>query len=275
MSTRGPEATYRWLPSVLISPDHLRVPWAQPERSGIIGRDYLSRHQKSVSITTGGLGYDGDETIGIQRRREIDREDRHRRFLAKEKRRQRPKELDGFMLLEACGCDLPDEGRRADVSGRGLVAAVQEDLHFFTRLRSLDVGDNSLQFGSFACLPRLEELRFPCNGIRDVVLPIGGYSELTRLDLSYNNLSRDALSVLVRLPNLIDLDLTCNGLTELPETMQEFSRLQKLSLERNQLGDNITIINVSNSPNILQNTHLTGHINIKSPRIRGAPAPSL
>lgn len=271
MSTKGPGATYRWLPSVLISPDHLRVPWAQPEgRSGVIGHDCLYRHIQSVSITTGGLGYDYDESIGIQRRREIDRENRRRRFLAKEKRRKWPKELDGFMLLDACGCDLPDEGRRADVSGRGLVAAVQEDLHFFTRLRSLDVGDNSLQFGSFACLPRLEELRFPCNGIRDVVLPIGGYSELTRLDLSYNNLSKDALSVFVRLPNLIDLDLTCNGLTELPETVREFSRLQKLSLERNQLGDSIAI-NVSNSSKILQNTHLTGHFNFKSPRIRGAP----
>ncbi|CAM9164394.1 unnamed protein product [Scytosiphon promiscuus] len=158
------------------------------------------------------------------------------------------------MLMDACGCDLPDEGRRADVSGRGLVSTVREDLTFFLRLTAVDAGDNSLSFDSFVDLPRLEELRLPCNSIRDIDFSKllrqqqqllvengsnggggGGYTELRRLDLSYNCLSGDALCALVRLPNLTDLDLTCNGLTNLPGTMGRFPQLQKLSLERNQL----------------------------------------
>ncbi|CAN0373144.1 unnamed protein product, partial [Hapterophycus canaliculatus] len=156
------------------------------------------------------------------------------------------------MLMDACGCDLPDEGRTADVSGRGLVSTVREDLTFFLRLQAVDAGDNSLSFDSFVDLPRLEELRLPCNSIRDIDSSKllrrqlvgrgdgggGGYIELRRLDLSYNCLSGDALSALVRLPNLIDLDLTCNGLTSLPKSMGRFPQLQKLSLERNQLENN-------------------------------------
>lgn len=166
-----------------------------------------------------------------------------------ERRRARPKQLDGFMLMDACGCDLPDEGRRADVSGRGLVSVVREDMSFFVRLQVVDAGDNSLPFNSFVDLPRLDELRLPCNSIRDIdVRDIlgrqhqqfggagnSGYLELRRLDLSYNGLSGDALSALTRLPSLTELDLTCNGLTDLPEAMGRFPRLQKLSLERNQL----------------------------------------
>ncbi|CAN0363291.1 unnamed protein product [Pylaiella littoralis] len=155
------------------------------------------------------------------------------------------------MLMDACGCDLPDEGRRADVSGRGLVSAVREDMAFFVRLQAVDAGDNSLPFDTFVDLPQLDELRLPCNSIRDIDMPnlrgqqkrgrAGGsdddvvYRELRRLDLSYNTLSAGALSSLARLPNLTDLDLTCNGLTDLPQAMELFPRLQKLSLERNQL----------------------------------------
>ena len=34
--------------------------------------------------------------------------------------------LDGFALLEGCGVDLPDKGRRADVSGKGFGGVVEE-----------------------------------------------------------------------------------------------------------------------------------------------------
>ncbi|CAM9719750.1 unnamed protein product [Sphacelaria rigidula] len=141
------------------------------------------------------------------------------------------------MLLDACGCELPNEGRRADVSSRGLVEVVREDLTYFSRLQVVDAGDNSLPFESFSGLPRIEELFVPCNNIREIGSMRGrrGYGELRRLDLSYNNLSAHALSALALLPSLLDLDLTCNGLTELPSDMGNLPRLQKLSLERNQL----------------------------------------
>ncbi|CAN0511302.1 unnamed protein product, partial [Ectocarpus sp. 8 AP-2014] len=169
------------------------------------------------------------------------------------------------MLMDACGCDLPDEGRRADVSGRGLVSVVREDMSFFVRLQAVDAGDNSLHFDSFLDLPRLEELRLPCNSIRDIdgrkilaQLQLGGgdgnsgngYGQLRRLDLSYNSLSGGALSVLTHLPSLTDLDLTCNGLVDLPVAMARFPVLQKLSLERNQLESDAVFDVLSRLPGL-------------------------
>ena len=255
-ATKGPGATCRWLPSVLVSPNHLNVPKAQRAKSsntitgGSLGTSSFTSNgvaqQHTVipgSIGSGGSGGGGDreDKFGVERRQEIERAKKRRRALVEERKRTRPKELDGFMLMDACGCDLPDEGREADVSGTGLVSAVQEDLTFFVRLQTLDAGDNTLPFDAFAVLPQLDELRLPCNSIRNIVLERGGYSGLRRLDLSYNNLTGDALSMLAQLPSLTDLDLTCNGLTELPEDEDMFLQLEKLSLERNQLESDAVV----------------------------------
>ena len=246
-----------------MSPNHLNVPKAQRANSsntingGSLGgtSSFTSNgaaQQHAVisgsigSGSSGGGGGDRENTFGLERRREIERARKRRRALVEERKRTRPKELDGFMLLDACGCDLPDEGRKADISGTGLVSAVQEDMTFFVRLQTLDAGDNTLPFDAFAVLPQLDELRLPCNSIRDIVLESGDYSELRRLDLSYNSLSGDALSMLVWLPSLTDLDLTCNGLTELPEAVGNFQELQKLTLERNQLESD-AVVNVRGS----------------------------
>lgn len=243
LATKGPKATCRWLPSVLVSPDHLKVPRAKTaknnahaKKNGIHAIATAGDFQQKFNDIHSFRNYVKDiEIIGAGRQREIEEDKKRRRFLLAEKKRERPKQLGGFMLMDACGCELPDEGRWADVSGRGLVGVVQEDLSYFIRLQKVDAGDNSLPFESFACLPQLEELHFPCNGIREFLLENASYIKLRRLDLSYNSLTGEALSDLVRLPNLIDLDLTCNGLTDLPEDMGRFQQLQKLSLERNQL----------------------------------------
>lgn len=272
LATKGPRATSRWLPSVLVSPDHLRVPRARTAKDGnsvkgirlggagssfVPGSTQQQQFPPGSIITSANSVNDEEGRLGEERRRGIEVASKRRRFLVEERRRTRPKQLDGFMLMEACGCDLPDEGRRADVSGRGLVSVVREDMSFFIRLQVVDAGDNSLPFDSFVDVPRLDELRLPCNSIRDIDVPdslgqqpqqqpqLGGannsgYIELRRLDLSYNGLSGHALSALTRLPSLTELDLTCNGLTDLPEAMGRFPRLQKLSLERNQLeSDNV------------------------------------
>lgn len=271
LATKGPRATCRWLPSVLVSPDHLRVPRARTAKDGNsikgvrlggAGPSFVPGFAQQQFlpgriITSGSFGSEKEGRLGEERRREIEVAKKQRRFLVEERRRTRPKQLNGFMLMDACGCDLPDEGRRADVSGRGLVSVVREDMSFFVRLQVVDAGDNSLPFNSFVDLPQLDELRLPCNSIRDIDVPDvfgqehqqhqqfegtsnSGYMELRRLDLSYNGLSADALSALTRLPSLTELDLTCNGLTDLPEAMGRFPRLQKLSLERNQLeSDNV------------------------------------
>lgn len=252
LATKGPTATCRWLQSVLISPEHLNVPTAQSAhnsdvKGARVGAIHPALANDGVHFAAAGSGAyasaaaatttpHGDE-VGADRRREIEKAKQRRQFLAEERRRKRPKQLNGFMLLDACGCELPNEGRRADVSSRGLVEVVREDLTYFSRLQVVDAGDNSLPFESFSGLPRIEELFVPCNNIREIGSMRGrkGYGELRRLDLSYNNLSAHALSALALLPSLLDLDLTCNGLTELPSDMGNLPRLQKLSLERNQL----------------------------------------
>ena len=52
--------------------------------------------------------------------------------------------LDGFLLLEACGVEFPDEASRADLQEMGLTGATGEDLKFFTNLVYVDVGENGM-----------------------------------------------------------------------------------------------------------------------------------
>lgn len=255
LATKGPAPTCRWLHSVLVSPDHLNIPAAREAQRhntvkgaclGAINAYSTAGYGKLSSLLAGAdhSTIRPEDLCGADRRQMIEVAKQRRRFLAEERRRNRPKQLDGFTLMDACGCELPDEGRRADVSGRGLIGVVQEDLSYFVRLQAVDAGDNSMPFESFARLPRLEELRMPCNNISDISVGRRSYCELQRLDLSYNHLSGDALSAIGKLPSLVDLDLTCNGLTELPKALGHLQQLQKLTLERNQLESD-SVIDVS------------------------------
>lgn len=237
---------------MVLSPDHLGVPDARRGRSKCLDRG-ASLSICSIDGANPGRDVIGGPAVtmcpGAQAGSEVEKSKRRRMIVADERRRRRPKELDGFMLMEACRCELPDQALRVDVSGRGLVSVLEDDLGYFTRLQAVDAGDNTLAFESFARLPQLEELCLPCNSIRDISLASQAYSRLERLDLSYNNLSSGALSTLRQLPSLVDLDLTCNGLTSLPSTMGHLMRLQKLSLERNQLEDE-QVIDVSCSAGV-------------------------
>lgn len=230
-----------------MSPDHLKIPKVQTAHHRNTTKDSISGSTSVTSAAASPLNAtdtSGGSSVSIGRRRKLDVVKHRQVFLVEERRRKRPKELDGFMLMDACGCNLPDEGQKADVSGRGLVGVVQEDLKYFARLKVLDAGDNSLACECFTSLPQLEDLSLPCNNIRDIRVDRKNYLKLQRLDLSYNNLSTDALAALGQLPNLLDLDLTCNGLTCLPSAMGHLMRLQRLSLERNQL-DSEKVFDVS------------------------------
>jgi Leucine-rich repeat (LRR) protein len=157
---------------------------------------------------------------------------------AYDKAMQLPKSraVDGFVLLEGAGVELPDNLRRSDISGGNFSAVVQSDLNYFQRLAELDAGDNSLPFDAFCTLPRLQELRLQCNHISSVpILPLTAYPALQRLDLSYNSLSLEAVAALAQLSQLRSLDLTCNGLTAVPPELARLQCLEKLVLERNQL----------------------------------------
>ena len=148
--------------------------------------------------------------------------------------------LDGFLLLDACGVEFPDEGHRADVSGCNADSVVREDLAYFTRLTQLDASDNALPLEPFGVLPKLKSLRLPCNGVRTLEQLTGGFARLLQLDLSYNQLEVDAVARLAALPALRELDLTSNALSALPppKAMRRFASLERLTLEHNRLeGD--------------------------------------
>ena len=63
-----------------------------------------------------------------------------------------------------------------------------------------------------------------------------GLKELKILDLSYNALSKQSISLLTSLPQLQKLDLAGNNIRELPVTMREFKALEILNLEENLLS---------------------------------------
>lgn len=149
--------------------------------------------------------------------------------------KQPNKLLDGFLLLESCQVEFPDEARRADVNGKLIADVAQEDLQYFTNLAYLDVGDNRAPFEPMGTFPVLRELHFQCNLVRQIS-GIEGFAMLEVLDLSYNALTNESILELTKMPKLRELDLTCNALTELPD-MTGFQSLEILVIERNRFGN--------------------------------------
>ena len=144
--------------------------------------------------------------------------------------------LDGFVLLEACRCEDPDEAEKAVLEGCGISSVISEDLSFFRKLSHLDLGDNRVPLASLAYLPGLIELHLDCNGLSEVTIPAGGFPALEVLNLSYNGLSSSAVAALADVPRLRQLDLSMNDLSALPVDLSGFQALQSLNCEHNRLG---------------------------------------
>jgi hypothetical protein len=157
--------------------------------------------------------------------------------------------LDGFMLLEACRVEFPDEARRADVNGIGVGNVAEEDMQYFTNLSYLDIGDSRAPLEPLGALPGLRELHIQCNLVRSFDM-LSGFPMLEILDLSYNMVPTASVSNLTALPNLRELDLTCNTLTALPEDMHAFEKLELLILERNRLQGAETVLALSKMPKL-------------------------
>ena len=134
--------------------------------------------------------------------------------------------LDGFVLLEACRVEDPDEAEKAVLEGCGISSVVSEDLAFFKRLTHLDLGDNHVQLASLAYLPALLELHLDCNGLVGLSCPAGGFPTLEVLNLSYNGVDAEAVATLADLPKLRQLDLSKNEMAALPADMSGFAELQ-------------------------------------------------
>ena len=159
--------------------------------------------------------------------------------------------LDGFLLLDSCGVELPEQAMRADLQDMDIEGVTEEDLAFFSNLCSVDLGENCVPLELLRTLPALQELRLHCNSVRDIGdLGVNGFVKLEVLDLSYNMLEVDAIGRLAALPRLRRLDLTCNQLQSLPLNMAAFGMLQALNLERNDLVDEDVLIGLAAIPHV-------------------------
>ena len=149
--------------------------------------------------------------------------------------------LDGFVLLQTCRVEDPEEAQKAVLEGAGISAVVTEDLPFFTKLTHLDLGDNHVQLESLGYLPQLQELHLDCNGLRSLTVPVGGFPNLEVLNLSFNGVSAAAIVALAEIPRLRDLDLSHNELSALPASLARFASLESLNLEHNLVRGRVRV----------------------------------
>eukprot|EP00644_Phytophthora_capsici_P006184 jgi/Phyca11/117074/e_gw1.32.215.1 len=145
-----------------------------------------------------------------------------------------PRTLDGFLLLDWCRVEFPDEVVQAVLSDMHIIDVVAEDLLFFTNLTRLDMSDNEAPLEPFGCLPALVELDFQCNALEEVVLS-NGFQNLEVLNLSFNCLGSKDLEELSNLLRIRELYLGSNRIRSFPPIMDRFSRLETLSLESNNI----------------------------------------
>ena len=158
--------------------------------------------------------------------------------------------LDGFVLLEACRCEDPDEAEKAVLEGCGISSVISEDLSFFRKLSHLDLGDNRVALAALAYLPGLIELHLDCNGLSEVTIPAGGFPALEVLNLSYNGLTSSAVAALADMPRLRQLDVSVNDLSALPADMSGFQALQSLNCEHNRLGSEASWLSLGSLPTL-------------------------
>ncbi|KAG7402071.1 hypothetical protein PHYBOEH_007285 [Phytophthora boehmeriae] len=167
-----------------------------------------------------------------------------------------PRVLDGFLLLDWCRVEFPDEVVQAVLSDMHITDVVSEDLLFFTNLARLDMSDNEVwmhdiaqwpnmmlniliglqaPLAPFGCLPALAELDFQCNALDEVTLG-NGFQSLEVLNLSFNCLGSKGVEELSNLLRIRELYLGNNRIRSLPPIMDRFSRLETLSLESNNIS---------------------------------------
>uniref|UniRef100_K3WHM8 Protein phosphatase 1 regulatory subunit 7 n=1 Tax=Globisporangium ultimum (strain ATCC 200006 / CBS 805.95 / DAOM BR144) TaxID=431595 RepID=K3WHM8_GLOUD len=152
----------------------------------------------------------------------------------KRQRANAPKTLDGFMFLDCCRVEFPDELSQAVLSGLRINNVVAEDLLFFSNLTRLDMSDNEAQLEPFGCLPALIELDFQCNAVQNLSIT-NGFLSLEVLNLSFNCLTSKDVEELSNLLRIRELYLSNNWVQSLPPIMDRFSRLETLSLEQNNI----------------------------------------
>ncbi|XP_066224684.1 X-ray radiation resistance-associated protein 1 [Saccopteryx leptura] len=148
-------------------------------------------------------------------------------FAVRKKKRSRWKKqvdipgyvLDGDFLLKHHCVSKPSDLCTINVSGLKFSKANEKDFKHFDSVIYINASENLLPLETFHTFPVLKELELALNGIKTVRVKYGDFEFLEFLDLSFNNLTAEAICVLGILPHLRVLLLTGNGLTSLPPNL--------------------------------------------------------
>ncbi|KAF6107137.1 X-ray radiation resistance associated 1 [Phyllostomus discolor] len=123
-----------------------------------------------------------------------------------------------FLLKHHC-VRKPSDLCTINVSGLKLSKAKEKDFKYFDSVIYINASENLLPLEVFHTFPALKELDLAFNGIKTVYVKNGDFNFLEFLDLSFNNLTAEAICDLGILPHLRVLLLTGNGLTSLPPSL--------------------------------------------------------
>lgn len=154
--------------------------------------------------------------------------------------------LDGFLLLDVCKVEMPNEAICARLSGEGIADVVEDDLKYFTSLCTLDLSDNAIAMEKLKNLESLTELNLMCNKIANIpMLPFPSFRCLENLNLSYNKIHALSILNLTSLNRLEVLDLSSNDLCTLPEDLSDFKTLKELYLGCNAFSTDSVLFSAS------------------------------
>uniref|UniRef100_A0A7N4Q048 X-ray radiation resistance associated 1 n=1 Tax=Sarcophilus harrisii TaxID=9305 RepID=A0A7N4Q048_SARHA len=127
--------------------------------------------------------------------------------------------LDRPFLLKHHSVKRPTDLCTVNISGQKIAKAKEKDFRHFDAVIFINASENLLPLEVFHTFPALKELELCFNGIKTLIIKTGEFRLLEHLDLSFNNLSQEAIRELGILPRLKTLLLTGNGLTSLPPNM--------------------------------------------------------
>ncbi|XP_059786792.1 X-ray radiation resistance-associated protein 1 isoform X3 [Balaenoptera ricei] len=127
--------------------------------------------------------------------------------------------LDQAFLLKHHCVKNPSDLCNINVSGLKFSKAKEKDFKHFNSVIYINASENLLPLEAFHTFPVLKELELAFNGIKTVYVKYGDFKSLEFLDLSFNNLTAEAICDLGILPHLRVLLLTGNGLTSLPPNL--------------------------------------------------------
>ncbi|MFT7809541.1 X-ray radiation resistance-associated protein 1-like isoform X1 [Arapaima gigas] len=191
----------------------------------------------------------------------------------------RDKALDGPLLMRLHCVDKPSDLCSVDISGQKLHSVKEKDLEEFDSVAYINASDNCLPLEAFRRFPVLTELELSMNSLRGLCVEAGDFPHLKVLDVSYNNLSSDALVHLALLPCLKVLHLTGNKLQSLPEDLAaSYHGSTRTLLAQDSFFHTLEVLmlddNCLSSPGVfvcLANLKRLRHLNLQGNCIVGVP----